>query len=160
MFFQLNLGKKKPLVNVFPLTEGSVYKGREVVFIAVFSFLMSPAFQMQLVFLQMSHFYWDLKADPGPQTERPWSCFAAVCLVLVETGSRTFHSEVSLMLSRAKGKAENGRRVLPSRAAWALQESVCMGVLMFLFILFSPRRKNEEEALWPEVDLGLTVAKD
>lgn len=54
---------------------------------------MSPAFQMQPVFLQMSHFYWDLEADHGPQAEGPWSCFAAVCFALVETVSHTFASD-------------------------------------------------------------------
>lgn len=127
MFFQLNLGeKKKNSGKCVSFNRRLSVKGREVVFIAVFSFLMSPAFQMQPVFLQMSHFNWDLEADHGPQTERPWSCFAAVCLVLVETGCHTFHSEVSSMLSCAKGKAENGRRVLPWRAARPLWESRCI----------------------------------
>lgn len=81
---------------------------------------MSPAFQMQPVFLQMSHFYWDLEADHGPQTEGLWNYFAAVCFVLVETVSHTFASEISLMLSRGNGRAEKGRAGLPSRATWPL----------------------------------------
>ena len=63
------------------------------------------------------------------------------------------------MLSHARGKAEKRGQALPSRAVWALQESVCLGGLIFLFILFSTRGKNGEEALEPEVDVASPMAK-
>lgn len=95
---------------------------------------MSPAFQMQPVLLPMSHFYWEPPGtswSPGSVAMGP---FAALCSLLVEAGSDTFHSKISLSLSPANDKAEKERDPERLLVGFASPHS---GALMSVFILLS-----------------------
>lgn len=164
MFFQLNLGKKKPSGKCVSFNRRLSVKGERS---GIYSCFLSldvtrlsngACFPSNVAFLRGS---WGRSWSPELEAMVLFCCY-----VFGFGGNWKLYLplwpliEVSSMLSCAKGQAENGRSILPSRAAGALQGPVCMGTLMCPFILFSPRGQNGKVTLWPEVDLRWPRTKD
>lgn len=123
---------------------------------------MSPAFQTQPVFLQMSHFCWGPRGRSWSPVWGPMELFCSCVFCAVEAGSHTSTLRSAWILSRPNDRVEKARKTLN---VYFLQEHhglyklACIAPLMFIFILPSPWKKNVEEALWTESDLALWKGK-
>ena len=121
---------------------------------------MSPAFQMHPpVFLQMSHFCWGL---PG----RSWArlrghgAVGCLCVLFWWKWGPALHSEPSpsaFTCSSSAGAGEGPRGDGPQPASWSSQVVPRRGEWVSALV---PGGKEQEEALWMEVDLVCWRQKD
>lgn len=150
LFFQLSLRKKFPGKCVFLNRRLSVKQERSHI-CSYFYFLDVICLSNAVCFPSNLSFLWGAPGRPWFPHWRTLCCFAAVCFVLVETGSHILNSEIS-------------SNAFTCRMAWLrknwkftwvqehleLYRLVPTDTLIPVFILLSPGKKKNGDMHWGE----------